>query len=184
MSVQCTFWRNTDLCCSAFVCWVDYNSLSHREPLDYSLLPQTPKQHSGPLESTLGLDEFCLWHRVIGTRIWLPSKDNICQSSLVSNLYCLLHSAAFTFFFQRWGFRFNLKIPVKSPFMFLITLKMVQRVQKVLLISMHSCAESEKTTCINFSFASYGSNHFLSVFFETLTWRASTSHVGPVERKM
>lgn len=45
------------------------------------------------------LDEFCFWHGVIGTRIWLPSNDNICQSSLVSNLYCLLHSAASTFFF-------------------------------------------------------------------------------------
>lgn len=96
-------------------------------------LPQTPKQHSGPLESTLGLDEFCLWHKVIGTRTWLPSKDNICQSSLVSNLYCLLHSAASTFFFfflQRWGFRFNLKIPVKSAFMFLITLKMFKGYSK------------------------------------------------------
>lgn len=162
------------------VCWVDYNSLSHREPLAYSLLPQTPKQHSGPLESTLGLDELCLWHRVISTRIWLHSKDNICQSSLVSNLYCLLHSAASTFFFlqQRWGFRFNLKIPVKSPFMFLISLKCSKAAVSVFNQAAQLCKEWKKA-CINFSSASYGSNNFLPVFFET--WRVSTLHVNPMQ---
>ena len=102
VSARCTFWRTAYLGHSTFVCWVDFNSLSRREPLAYSPLPPTPKQHSGPLESTLGFG----WVFAFGTRIWLPSKDNICQSSLVSNLYCLLHSAASTIFFFFFFFFF------------------------------------------------------------------------------
>lgn len=73
------------------VCWVDYLTWRHW-PILFCL--QTPKQHSGPLESTLGFGWIFVFGAVIGPRIWLLSKDNICQSSLVSNLCCLLHSAA------------------------------------------------------------------------------------------
>lgn len=58
---------------------------------------QTAKQHSGLLESARG---FCMslvfGTESSGTRIWPLPKDNICQSSPVLDLCCLIHSAAST----------------------------------------------------------------------------------------
>lgn len=153
-------------------------SLSHREPSAYSLLPQTPKQHSGPLESTLGLDDLCLWHRVTGKRIWLPSKDNICQSSLVSNLYCL--SAAFTILASEIWFQIQPLVSSGKPFfMFLITLKNVQRIQCVFLIRQLHWVPKKREFIFHL-------HHMVQIFFfqfESLTWRVSTLYVSPVERK-
>lgn len=155
-----------------------WRGLSHREACVCSFLlfpafplslflsvfssPQTAKQHSGLLESARG---FCM-SLVSGmesscTRIWTLSKDNICQSSLVSDLLFNTFFSLYSFKLRASHFAWRFKIE-KALFVFLITQKMFfkrgllsvfnQRVQ------LRSGVRNKKKGKIVIE--SYGSNHF------------------------
>lgn len=163
MSAWRTFWRNTDfgavqcLCVEWIISQGDIGLFSLLLLLFFFCL-KLQNNTQAHLRVLGALDEFCFWHGVIGTRIWLPSKDNICQSSLVSNLCCLLHSAALALSDSTFRFKWNGPFHVFNHFEKKNSFK---GATSLFLISLHSCAESEEKNY--FIIASYGSNHFHSL---------------------